>query len=108
MIRWNSIELIRNSFSGEPIPRIDYTPDEVATWGKIYNELKKLYVSHACKQYNYIFPLLEQNCGYSPNNIPQLEDVSRFLQGISSVHQILISKSDFQIIISFTQKPTHS
>jgi phenylalanine-4-hydroxylase len=65
---------------GEKIPTVNYTQEEISTWRVVYNELKNLFPTHACKQLNYVFPLLEQNCGYSPDNIPQLEDVSRFLQ----------------------------
>lgn len=65
---------------GEKIPRIDYTKEELQTWNAVWNNITKLYPTHACKQFNYIFPLLVQNCGYGPNSIPQLEDVSRFLQ----------------------------
>eukprot|EP01115_Flamella_aegyptia_P002729 TRINITY_DN13767_c0_g1_i1.p1 TRINITY_DN13767_c0_g1~~TRINITY_DN13767_c0_g1_i1.p1 ORF type:complete len:278 (-),score=64.29 TRINITY_DN13767_c0_g1_i1:509-1342(-) len=73
-------EIAKTFKHGEKIPRIDYTPDEIKTWGAVYKELRHLFTTHACRQYNYVFPLLEQNCGYGPNNIPQLEDVSRFLQ----------------------------
>uniref|UniRef100_A0A183C039 phenylalanine 4-monooxygenase n=1 Tax=Globodera pallida TaxID=36090 RepID=A0A183C039_GLOPA len=40
----------------------------------------ELYPSHACREFNYIFPLLQQNCGYGPDQIPQLQDVSDFLK----------------------------
>lgn len=60
---------------------MEYTTEEVATWRTIYTELVKLYPTHACREFNYIFPLLQQNCGYGPNNIPQLQDVSDFLKG---------------------------
>ena len=39
-----------------------------------------MYPTHACDEFNNIFTLLKQNCGYCENNIPQLEDVSNFLK----------------------------
>ncbi|XP_051917139.1 tryptophan 5-hydroxylase 1a isoform X2 [Hippocampus zosterae] len=65
---------------GEPIPRIEFTEEEVKTWGLVYRELKKLYPSHACREYLKNLPLLSKYCEYREDNIPQLEDVSRFLR----------------------------
>lgn len=86
--------------SGDRIPYVKYTDEENATWGVVYKKLTSLYPTHACKQQNYVLPLLEQNCGYGPNGIPQLEDVSRYLQGEISwkfhcilVHSIFCTKS---------------
>ncbi|EDQ91109.1 uncharacterized protein MONBRDRAFT_31770 [Monosiga brevicollis MX1] len=64
---------------GEPIPRIDYTEDEIKTWGKIFGQLTKLYPTHACAEFNQVFPLLIENCNYREDTVPQLEDISRFL-----------------------------
>ncbi|KAK7912997.1 hypothetical protein WMY93_013208 [Mugilogobius chulae] len=55
---------------GEPIPRIDFTAEE----------LNKLYPTHACKEYLKNLPLLTKLCNYTEDNIPQLEDVSHFLK----------------------------
>lgn len=73
-------DIAANFRYGQKIPRVEYTAEEVETWRTIYNELVKLYPSHACREFNYIFPLLQQNCHYGPDNIPQLQDVSDFLK----------------------------
>jgi len=78
--RTEIVKIAQSYKHGERIPKIEYTKEEIDTWRVVYNNLTKMYPTHACKQYNYVFPLLEQNCGYSPDNIPQLEDISRFLK----------------------------
>ena len=66
-------------FSGEPIPKVEYTKLEIETWGHVFRELVQLFPTHACREYNHIFQLMVDNCGYREDNIPQLEDVSKFL-----------------------------
>lgn len=68
-------------FSGDPVPRIEFTEEEVKTWGVVYRELNKLYPTHACREYLKNLPLLSKYCECREDNIPQLEDVSRFLRG---------------------------
>uniref|UniRef100_A0A3P8UB25 tryptophan 5-monooxygenase n=1 Tax=Amphiprion percula TaxID=161767 RepID=A0A3P8UB25_AMPPE len=65
---------------GDPIPRIEFTEEEVKTWGVVYRELNKLYPTHACREYLKNLPLLSKYCECREDNIPQLEDVSRFLR----------------------------
>eukprot|EP00002_Diphylleia_rotans_P030192 TRINITY_DN6194_c0_g4_i2.p1 TRINITY_DN6194_c0_g4~~TRINITY_DN6194_c0_g4_i2.p1 ORF type:complete len:375 (-),score=83.05 TRINITY_DN6194_c0_g4_i2:230-1354(-) len=65
---------------GQKIPIVDYSKDEVKAWGMVYEKLTNLYPTHACKEHNYIFPLLLENCGYRADNIPQLQDISNFLK----------------------------
>ncbi|KAI8080027.1 Biopterin-dependent aromatic amino acid hydroxylase-domain-containing protein [Halteromyces radiatus] len=66
--------------TGQTIPEIEYTEEENATWGKVYRRLTELYKTHACREHQYVFPLLVQNCGYSDKAIPQIEHISRFLK----------------------------
>lgn len=52
---------------------------------EVYLTLRDLYSTHACSEYVEAFHLLERQCGYSPDNIPQLEEVSRFLKGTEGI-----------------------
>ncbi|XP_037244168.1 tyrosine 3-monooxygenase-like isoform X3 [Falco rusticolus] len=47
---------------------------------EVYRKLRSLYPTHACTQYLDAFQQLEKHCGYQEDNIPQLQDVSRFLK----------------------------
>jgi phenylalanine-4-hydroxylase len=58
---------------------VNYNSNELSTWKMVYKKLKELHHTHTCKEFNHAFQLLEKECGYSENNIPQLKDVSNFL-----------------------------
>nr|XP_047911791.1 tyrosine 3-monooxygenase-like isoform X1 [Anser cygnoides] len=73
-------DLAYNYRAGDPLPRIEYTAQETATWREVYRKLSSLYPTHACTQYLDAFQQLEKYCGYQEDNIPQLQDVSRFLK----------------------------
>jgi phenylalanine-4-hydroxylase len=65
---------VRAAEIGEPC-LVDYTDTERATWGVVFDRLTTLYPTHACREYNQAFADL----GYTRDDIPQLQDVSRFL-----------------------------
>ncbi|XP_041254801.1 tyrosine 3-monooxygenase-like [Onychostruthus taczanowskii] len=73
-------DLAFNYRAGDPLPHIEYTAQETATWREVYRKLRSLYPTHACSQYLDAFQQLEKHCGYREDNIPQLQDVSRFLK----------------------------
>merc|ERR1711875_117000 len=68
---------------GTPIPKVNYTEQERGVWKVVFNNLKRLYKTHACYEHNHVFPLLEENCGYSEDDIPQLQTVSDFLKSVT-------------------------
>ncbi|GAM20678.1 hypothetical protein SAMD00019534_038530 [Acytostelium subglobosum LB1] len=84
---------------GDKIPHIEYSEEEIKTWGVVFRKLKEIYPTHACRQHRYVFPLLEQNCGFSETNIPQLQDISEFLTECTGFRlrpvQGLLSSRDF-------------
>lgn len=63
----------------EPIPYMKYTEDETKTWGAIYNKLQEGSEIHACREYKENFKLMQGECGYSPDRLPQAADISAFL-----------------------------
>ncbi|EDW92786.1 tryptophan 5-hydroxylase 1 [Drosophila yakuba] len=79
--RREQFSAIANNFKhGNPIPRVQYTPEEVKTWGTVFLELHRLYVLHAVPEYMDNWPELEKYCGYREDNVPQLQDVSVYLK----------------------------
>lgn len=66
-------------FSGDAITRIDYTDSEISTWTAVFHTVKDLMPKHACMEYRRVFAMLEEEGIFVPNKIPQLEEMSAFL-----------------------------
>ncbi|RUS86363.1 hypothetical protein EGW08_005881 [Elysia chlorotica] len=90
---------------GQPIPRIEYTSAERKTWSTVFKSLVDLYPTHACRQFNHVFPLLVDNCGFREDNIPQLQDISEFLKDCTGFQLRpvagLLSSRDFLAGLAF-------
>jgi len=61
---------------GDPIPRIDYTPQEVEVWGTALSKLKALFPTHACKEFLASYHLFD----FREDEVPQLQDISDTLK----------------------------
>jgi phenylalanine-4-hydroxylase len=64
----------------EPIPYVEYTAEEIATWGAVYRKCQSMHKDYACTEYLEALSMLEQHCGYGPDRIPQVQDISNFLK----------------------------
>jgi len=61
---------------GRPIPEVEYSAEETATWGKALNELVQLYPTAACREFLASFPAF----GFTPDRVPQLQDLTEVLE----------------------------
>ena len=68
------------AFSGQAIPYVAYTPEEVRTWGEVYRKAVELYDGRACSTHRKALQVMMKECGFAEDNIPQMEDVSNFLK----------------------------
>ena len=64
---------------GDAIPVVEYTPDEVRTWDKVFRRLRTLHRRYACSEYRQALARMEPSCSYAANNIPQARAVNEFL-----------------------------
>ncbi len=74
--------------SGDTIPTIDYTPDEHRVWSEVYAKLKSLYPTLACAEYRRNLAAIEREGIFTPNRIPQLHDVSCYLQSLCAINML--------------------
>lgn len=74
------VEGAQNYKHGNPLPTVEYMPHEIETWGVIYNKLRTYTDKYAISNYKENLVAMEKHCGYAPNNIPQLQDISNFLK----------------------------
>eukprot|EP00271_Cylindrocystis_brebissonii_P006096 TRINITY_DN1869_c0_g1_i1.p1 TRINITY_DN1869_c0_g1~~TRINITY_DN1869_c0_g1_i1.p1 ORF type:complete len:412 (+),score=65.25 TRINITY_DN1869_c0_g1_i1:291-1526(+) len=68
-------DLAKQHVIGEPVPHVEYTPAETATWAKVLSQLTQLYPTHACSEYLAALPLFD----FRADRIPQLQDLSDIL-----------------------------
>eukprot|EP00939_MAST-03C_sp_MAST-3C-sp1_P003251 g3251.t1 len=90
---------------GIEIPRVDYTEDETRTWGVVYDKIMSSAEHYACREFLDAMPQMEKHCGYARDNIPQLVDISNFLQQKTGFTlrpvQGLLSARDFLNALAF-------
>ncbi|KAF4683956.1 hypothetical protein FOZ60_008394 [Perkinsus olseni] len=79
--RREEIAKIASEYRGAdgPVPQIEYTEQEISTWGCIWDKLTKLYPNHACKEHNDALQELTDAGIYGPRRIPQLSELSEFV-----------------------------
>ncbi|XP_067947280.1 tyrosine 3-monooxygenase-like [Watersipora subatra] len=90
---------------GDRIPDVEYIEEEITAWKQTYKRLKELFPTHASSVHVENFQLLEKADIYSPDRIPQLNEVSQFLKRHSgfSIRPAagLLSARDFLASLAF-------
>lgn len=67
-------------YSGDLIPVIEYTADEVSTWTAVFNNVLDLMPKHFCMEYRNAFKMLQDDNIFTADKIPQLKDMNEFLK----------------------------
>ncbi|CAH8644046.1 unnamed protein product [Heterobilharzia americana] len=98
-------EIAFNYRYGDPIPEVQYTEEEIETWGTVFQKMKSMHSTKACKEYIDGFQLLEKYCNYNSDSIPQLKTVSAFMQRTSGfrIRPVagLVTPRDFLASLAF-------
>lgn len=64
---------------GDSIPNIDYTAAETSTWGEVFANTVALLPRYACAEYRRVFGMLQDAGIFTPDRVPQLNEMSAFL-----------------------------
>ncbi|XP_030765801.1 tyrosine 3-monooxygenase [Sitophilus oryzae] len=65
---------------GDSVPYIKYTETENKTWKSVFTTVQELTQKHACAEYRRVFKLLQEEGLFNEEKIPQLEEMSKFMQ----------------------------
>eukprot|EP00658_Telonema_sp_P-2_P009564 TRINITY_DN1356_c0_g1_i4.p1 TRINITY_DN1356_c0_g1~~TRINITY_DN1356_c0_g1_i4.p1 ORF type:complete len:486 (-),score=91.47 TRINITY_DN1356_c0_g1_i4:483-1940(-) len=74
------VNLAKKYTHGQPLPVVDYTLEETQTWGAVYTRLKQQSQTMACDEYLASMNSFEKYVEFGPDKIPQIRDISDFLQ----------------------------
>jgi phenylalanine-4-hydroxylase len=72
--------LAREYAHGRPIPTVEYTAQEIATWQLVFDKLTSLYPKLSCKEHNEAIAELLANGLMGPRTIPQLQTLSDYVK----------------------------
>mmetsp|Transcript_99593 Transcript_99593/g.181673 ORF Transcript_99593/g.181673 Transcript_99593/m.181673 type:complete len:478 (+) Transcript_99593:57-1490(+) len=99
------VENARRHYHGQPIPVVDYTEEEHATWSMVYDRLQDLQAMHACKEYQRAMHKFNRHGVLTRERIPQLFEVSELLHSSTGFQirpvQGLLSARDFLNALAF-------
>jgi len=87
------------------IQRVEYTRDEINTWGAVWDQMEPLWEKYACTEYLRSLEQMKAYCGYSRDSIPQQADISSFLESRTGFRMRpvagLLSSRDFLNSLAF-------